>query len=107
MVSKAALTPVVNAAEVGVISDGVFELLGSTVEYHLKDVIQEAMKIARRSKRQQITTADINYALEMRSIEAMYGYRAAGAAAAARGLDNDAAASSAAAQSDRKIGLMQ
>jgi TATA box binding protein associated factor (TAF) len=45
MVSKAALTPVVNAAEVGVISDGVFELLGSTVEYHLKDVIQEAMKV--------------------------------------------------------------
>jgi hypothetical protein len=45
MVSKAVLTPVVNAAEVGVISDGVFELLGSTVEYHLKDVIQEAMKV--------------------------------------------------------------
>jgi TATA box binding protein associated factor (TAF) len=45
MVSKAALTPVVNAAEVGVISDEVFELLGSTVEYHLKDVVQEAMKV--------------------------------------------------------------
>jgi TATA box binding protein associated factor (TAF) len=45
MVSKAALTPVAIAAEVGPISDEVFDFLGSTVEYHLKDVIQEAMKV--------------------------------------------------------------
>ena len=68
---------------------------------------RHSLQIARRTKRQQITTADINYALEMRSIEALYGYRAAGAAAAARGLDSDAAAGSAAAQSDRKVALMQ
>ncbi|KAG5175338.1 hypothetical protein JKP88DRAFT_351551 [Tribonema minus] len=82
MISRQAIAPVAAALAVGPVSNDVAEFLASSAEYHLKDLVQEAMKIARRSKRRRVTADDVNYALEMRSVEALYGYRASAVVAA-------------------------
>jgi transcription initiation factor TFIID subunit 6 len=57
-----------------VISDDVAKALAPDVEYRLRDIIQEALKVTKRSRRTVLTTEDINAALRIRMCEPLYGF---------------------------------
>lgn len=48
--------------------------LASDAEYRLREIIQEATKFMKHSKRDKLTTGDINAALSLRNVEQLYGY---------------------------------
>lgn len=48
--------------------------LASDVEYRLREIIQEAIKFMRHSKREKMTTEDVNNALRLRNVETLYGF---------------------------------
>eukprot|EP00026_Physarum_polycephalum_P005691 Phypoly_transcript_05726.p1 GENE.Phypoly_transcript_05726~~Phypoly_transcript_05726.p1 ORF type:complete len:428 (+),score=90.24 Phypoly_transcript_05726:605-1888(+) len=50
--------------------------MASDVEYRIREITQEAIKFMKRSKREVLTTDDINSALRLRNVEALYGYSA-------------------------------
>eukprot|EP00898_Chlorokybus_atmophyticus_P009029 jgi/Chlat1/9127/Chrsp97S08388 len=49
-------------------------LLAMEAEYRLREVIQEALKLMRHSKRSTVRTDDVNQALRLRNAEALYGF---------------------------------
>ncbi|CAG8545355.1 6620_t:CDS:10 [Ambispora gerdemannii] len=66
-----------NTAEVVGISnlkDEVALALAHDVEYRLYEIIQEATKFMRHSKRTKLTGDDINHALRVRNVEPLYGF---------------------------------
>ena len=48
--------------------------MAPNVEYHLREVIQEACKFMRHSRRGTLSTRDVNYALRTMGIEQLYGF---------------------------------
>jgi transcription initiation factor TFIID subunit 6 len=46
------------------------------VEYRLREVIQDACKFMRHSKRAQLSTEDVNSSLRLRNVESLYGFPA-------------------------------
>eukprot|EP01126_Amoeba_proteus_P054869 TRINITY_DN6771_c0_g1_i1.p1 TRINITY_DN6771_c0_g1~~TRINITY_DN6771_c0_g1_i1.p1 ORF type:complete len:302 (+),score=51.23 TRINITY_DN6771_c0_g1_i1:112-1017(+) len=56
------------------VPDDVAEALGADVEYRLREIVQEAMKFMKHSKRTQLSTDDINMALKLSNNEILYGY---------------------------------
>ena len=48
--------------------------MAPSVEYHLREVIQEASKFMRHSKRTTLLTRDVNNALRSMGIEQLFGY---------------------------------
>ena len=48
--------------------------LASDTEYRVREIIQEAMKFMKHSKRDKLTPGDINAALRLRHVEQLYGY---------------------------------
>ena len=66
------------AQHVGIesLADEVARALAPDVEYRLREVIQDACKFMRHSKRTELSTADINSSLVMRRCEPLYGFPA-------------------------------
>jgi|TARA_B110000977_G_scaffold65561_2_gene89358 transcription initiation factor TFIID subunit 6 len=66
------------AQQVGIESlpDEVARALAPDVEYRLREVIQDAMKFAKHSKRRVITTEDVNASLRLRDVDPLYGFPA-------------------------------
>ena len=64
------------AESVGVTSlnDEVLGALSSDVEYRLSQVLEEALKLMRHSKRITLGTQDIALALRVLDVEPLYGY---------------------------------
>ena len=64
------------AESVGIVSlsDEVLHALSSDVEYRLSQVLEEAFKIMRHSKRTTLYTQDISLALRVLDVEPLYGY---------------------------------
>lgn len=56
------------------LSDDATARLGEDLEYRLKEVIQDAVKFMRHSKRKRLTSADIDHALRAKNIEPLYGF---------------------------------
>lgn len=56
------------------LSDDVAIALAQEIEYKSRDVVQEAMKFMRHSKRTKLRTEDINRALRVRNVEKLYGF---------------------------------
>eukprot|EP01114_Cavostelium_apophysatum_P004097 TRINITY_DN14252_c0_g1_i1.p1 TRINITY_DN14252_c0_g1~~TRINITY_DN14252_c0_g1_i1.p1 ORF type:complete len:419 (+),score=46.85 TRINITY_DN14252_c0_g1_i1:78-1334(+) len=56
------------------LSDEIASSLAPDVEYRIREVIEEALKFMRHSKREKMTTEDINRALHLRNVEMLYGY---------------------------------
>jgi len=56
------------------LSDEVAKNLAMDVEYRIHQVLQEALKFMRHSKRTTLTTTDISYALRVLNVEPLYGY---------------------------------
>lgn len=66
------------AQHVGIesLADEVARALAPDVEYRLREVIQDACKFMRHSKRTELSTDDINSSLVMRRCEPLYGFPA-------------------------------
>ena len=66
------------AQHVGIesLADEVARALAPDVEYRLREVIQDACKFMRHSKRTELSTDDINSSLVMRRCEPVYGFPA-------------------------------
>eukprot|EP00740_Mantoniella_antarctica_P007300 CAMPEP_0181350554 /NCGR_PEP_ID=MMETSP1106-20121128/1324_1 /TAXON_ID=81844 /ORGANISM="Mantoniella antarctica, Strain SL-175" /LENGTH=503 /DNA_ID=CAMNT_0023463027 /DNA_START=148 /DNA_END=1656 /DNA_ORIENTATION=- len=58
------------------LSDEVARALAPDVEYRLREVIQDACKFMRHSKRAQLSTEDVNSSLRLRNVESLYGFPA-------------------------------
>eukprot|EP00727_Mastigamoeba_balamuthi_P005850 m51a1_g1885 hypothetical protein (431) ;mRNA; r:712151-713858 len=56
------------------LTDQIASALASDAEYRMREVIQEASKFMMRSKREVLTTSDINSALRLRGVETLYGF---------------------------------
>eukprot|EP01094_Clydonella_sp_ATCC50884_P007107 TRINITY_DN16289_c0_g1_i1.p1 TRINITY_DN16289_c0_g1~~TRINITY_DN16289_c0_g1_i1.p1 ORF type:complete len:515 (+),score=109.08 TRINITY_DN16289_c0_g1_i1:170-1546(+) len=59
---------------IAVLSDDVATALVADVEFRLRDVLQDAIKVMQHSKRSTLTTEDVNDALRMRNADQLYGY---------------------------------
>ena len=66
------------AESVGItnLNDDVTENLARDVEYRIAQVLEEALKFMRHSKRTVLTTQDISLALRVLDVEPLYGYEA-------------------------------
>jgi transcription initiation factor TFIID subunit 6 len=64
------------AESVGIssLSDDVLQSLSRDVEYRLSQVLEEALKFMRHSKRMVLSTQDISQALRVLDVEPLYGY---------------------------------
>lgn len=70
-------TNIVDVSEsVGIsnLSQNVSSKLAQDVEYRLNQIILEAIKFMRHSKRTHLTVSDISYALRVLDVEPLYGY---------------------------------
>ncbi|KAI3410749.1 TAF domain-containing protein [Psidium guajava] len=56
------------------LSPDVAAALAPDVEYHLREVMQEAIKCMRHSKRTALTVDDVDSALKLRNVEPIYGF---------------------------------
>jgi len=56
------------------LNDDVASTLAPDVEFHIREIVQEATKFMRHSKRALLTTEDINNALRLRNLELLYGF---------------------------------
>ncbi|KAI9337365.1 hypothetical protein DFJ73DRAFT_849170, partial [Zopfochytrium polystomum] len=57
-----------------VLKDAAASALLSDVEYRLREIVHEAKKFMRHSKRTQLKTEDINHALRVKNVEPLYGH---------------------------------
>ncbi|PSN74485.1 TAF-domain-containing protein [Corynespora cassiicola Philippines] len=66
------------AESVGITSlaDNVVEELARDVDYRLAQVLEEALKFMRHSKRTMLNTQDVSNALKVLNVEPLYGYEA-------------------------------
>jgi len=56
------------------LSDDIANALAPDVEYRLREVVQEAIKFMKHSKRSKLATEDVNNALRVLNVETMYGF---------------------------------
>ena len=73
-----AVQAVVEGLELPALSKGAAQALAPEVEYRVRELAQEALKVARHAKRQRLTPGDIDATLRLRGVEQTYGFGAAG-----------------------------
>ena len=56
------------------LNDDAATRLGEDLEYRIREVIQEAVKFMRHSKRRKLTCADIDQSLRVKNVEPLYGF---------------------------------
>ncbi|KAJ2776206.1 histone H4-like TAF Taf6, SAGA complex subunit [Coemansia interrupta] len=72
--SKGSVKNIADAIGISKLKDGITTAMAQDVEYRLHEIISEATKFMRHSKRTKLTVADINSALRVRNIEPIYGF---------------------------------
>lgn len=54
--------------------------VATTVEYHLREILEDAIKLQNQSKRHSLTVDDLNFVMRLRGQQPLYGYGAGAAA---------------------------
>ena len=75
-VSPESIKIIAQTVGIEALPDEVARALAPDVEYRLREVIQDALKFARHSKRSAISTEDVNASLRLRDVEPLYGFPA-------------------------------
>ncbi|KAI7833019.1 transcription initiation factor TFIID subunit 6 [Kickxella alabastrina] len=72
--SKTTIKNIAESIGVPKLKDGITTAMAQDVEYRLHEIISEATKFMRHSKRTKLTVSDINSALRVRNVEPIYGF---------------------------------
>ncbi|KAK9812628.1 hypothetical protein WJX72_000897 [[Myrmecia] bisecta] len=72
-VQPATIQVIADALEQPIVSDEAAKTLAPHVDVRLREIIQEALKFMRHSKRAVLTTEDLNQAFRLRNVEPVYG----------------------------------
>jgi transcription initiation factor TFIID subunit 6 len=59
---------------IAILPDEVSKTLAMDIEYRIHEIVEQALKFMRHSKRTTLTTSDIAYALRVLNVEPLYGY---------------------------------
>ncbi|XP_059666466.1 transcription initiation factor TFIID subunit 6-like [Cornus florida] len=73
IVPKEAIEVIAQSIGITNLSPDVLPALASDVEYRVREIMQEAIKCMRHSKRTILTTDDVDSALSLRNVEPIYG----------------------------------
>lgn len=68
------IVDVAESVGIGSLNNDVVDQLARDVEFHIGQVIEEALKFMRHGKRMTLTTQDISNALRLLDVEPLYGY---------------------------------
>ncbi|TPX59799.1 hypothetical protein PhCBS80983_g02240 [Powellomyces hirtus] len=71
--TKDSVTAIADTAGIS-LKDDVLNAITQDIEYRLREIVHEAGKFMRHSKRQRLISEDINHALRVRNVEPMYGW---------------------------------
>ncbi|KAJ2706400.1 histone H4-like TAF Taf6, SAGA complex subunit [Coemansia sp. IMI 203386] len=72
--SKGSIKNIADSVGIPKLKDGITTAMAQDVEYRLHEIISEAAKFMKHSKRTKLTVADINSALRVRNVEPIYGF---------------------------------
>mmetsp|Transcript_4327 Transcript_4327/g.5968 ORF Transcript_4327/g.5968 Transcript_4327/m.5968 type:complete len:487 (+) Transcript_4327:127-1587(+) len=73
-ITKDILKPIADTNNFDELHPDVFFFLSRAIEFHIKDIIQEAKKVRSHTKRRKLCTEDVNTALQIRNLECIYGH---------------------------------
>ncbi|KAL6753598.1 hypothetical protein V8C86DRAFT_3139841 [Haematococcus lacustris] len=73
-VSPGVIESIAHSLDIPHLSSAAAKALAPDVEYRLRELIQDAQKFARHSRRTRLTTDDVNSALRLRNAEPLYGF---------------------------------
>ncbi|XP_059661159.1 transcription initiation factor TFIID subunit 6 [Cornus florida] len=74
IVPKETVEVIAQSIGINNLSSDVALALASDVEYRMREIMQEAIKCMRHSKRTTLTTDDVDSALSLRNVEPIYGF---------------------------------
>ncbi|EFJ13670.1 hypothetical protein SELMODRAFT_234732 [Selaginella moellendorffii] len=74
IVPKETIHVIAQSIGISNLHDDVAAALAPDVEYRMREIMQEAIKCMRHSKRSVLTTDDVNTALSLRNVEPLYGF---------------------------------
>ncbi|CAL9125399.1 unnamed protein product [Musa acuminata var. zebrina] len=74
IVPKETIAVIAQSIGIANLSSDVALALAPDVEYRLREIMQEAIKCMRHSKRTVLTAEDVNSALSLRNVEPIYGF---------------------------------
>eukprot|EP01119_Soliformovum_irregulare_P010268 TRINITY_DN2517_c0_g1_i1.p1 TRINITY_DN2517_c0_g1~~TRINITY_DN2517_c0_g1_i1.p1 ORF type:complete len:374 (+),score=61.38 TRINITY_DN2517_c0_g1_i1:23-1144(+) len=72
-VTKESIRLIAKQHQIPSVKEEVTAALAPDAEYRIREIIQEATKFMRHSKRGILTTEDVNHALKLRNVEPIYG----------------------------------
>ncbi|RUO95344.1 CG9348-like protein [Jimgerdemannia flammicorona] len=72
--SKDTVKTIAESLGIGNLKEDVAAALAQDVEYRIHEIVQEALKFMRHSKRSKLTVDDISNALRVRNVEPLYGF---------------------------------
>ncbi|KAI9177726.1 hypothetical protein LWI28_018516 [Acer negundo] len=78
IVSKETIEVIAQSAGINSLSTDAALALAPDVEYRMREVMQEAIKCMRHSKRTTLTAEDVDGALKLRNVEPVYGFASRG-----------------------------
>ncbi|KAG6790213.1 hypothetical protein POTOM_006361 [Populus tomentosa] len=78
IVAKEAIEVIAQSIGITNLSPDVYLTLAPDVEYRLREIIQEAIKCMRHSRRTALTAHDVDTALILRNVEPIYGFGSGG-----------------------------
>ncbi|KAL6570821.1 Transcription initiation factor TFIID subunit 6 [Orobanche gracilis] len=74
LVPKETIEVIAQSVGISNLSPDVLPALAADVEYRLREIMQEAIKCMRHSRRTTLSTDDLDSALSMRNVEPIYGF---------------------------------
>ncbi|GAV62413.1 TAF domain-containing protein/DUF1546 domain-containing protein [Cephalotus follicularis] len=78
IVAKETIEVIAQSIGINNLSPDVALALAPDVEYRMREIMQEAIKCMRHSKRTKLTTDDVDGALNLRNVEPIYGFASGG-----------------------------
>jgi transcription initiation factor TFIID subunit 6 len=73
-IQKESIQVIAQTLGINKLKEEIAQALASDVEYRIREIIQDAAKFMKHSKRTNLTTQDVNNALAQKNVEPLYGF---------------------------------